>query len=73
MLGLVRFLPKFGWQPIVVAPEVPWEPHDPSLSRGAARAPIERVPFASGISGRLVRHIAPKLTGFTRPGPRASA
>ena len=62
MLGLVRYLPKYGWQPIVVAPpRVPWEPEDASL---LAQAPtetlVERVPFASGLLGKVARFFAPE-------------
>lgn len=62
MLGLVRYLPKFGWQPVVVAPpQVPWEPHDPSLLAWVPPdTPIERVPFAGGFIGKLMQRVAPE-------------
>jgi glycosyltransferase involved in cell wall biosynthesis len=62
MLGLVRYLPKFGWQPVVVAPpQVPWEPHDPSLlALVPPDTPVERVPFAEGFLGKMMQHLAPE-------------
>ncbi len=62
MLGLVRYLPKFGWQPIVVAPpRVPWEPEDTSLLAAVPpETPVERVPFAQGILGKIPRYLAPE-------------
>jgi glycosyltransferase involved in cell wall biosynthesis len=62
MLGLVRYLPKFGWLPVVVAPpRVPWEPEDESLlAQVPPQTPVERVPFASGFIGKLARHCAPE-------------
>jgi glycosyltransferase involved in cell wall biosynthesis len=62
MLGLVRHLPKFGWQPIVVAPpRVPWEPEDESLlAQVPPETPVERVPFATGFFGKVSRYIAPE-------------
>ena len=62
MLGLVRYLPKYGWQPIVVAPpRVPWEPEDVSLlAQVPAETPVERVPFASGFFGKVARYFAPE-------------
>ena len=62
MLGLVRYLPKFGWQPIVVAPpRVPWEPEDASLlAQVPPETPVERVPFAHGFIGKVARTLAPE-------------
>lgn len=62
MLGLVRHLPKYGWQPIVVAPpRVPWEPEDTSLLAQIPPAtPVERVPFAQGVLGKIPRYLAPE-------------
>jgi glycosyltransferase involved in cell wall biosynthesis len=62
MLGLVRHLPKFGWQPVVVAPPgVPWEPQDASLlGQVPTETPIARVPFASGFVGKIARWVAPE-------------
>jgi glycosyltransferase involved in cell wall biosynthesis len=61
MLGLVRYLPKFGWQPIVVAPpRVPWEPEDASLlEQVPAGTVVERVPFPSGFLGKVARYLSP--------------
>lgn len=63
MLGLVRYLPRHGWQPIVVAPpRVPWEPEDASLlAQVPPGTPIERVPFASGFLGKFARYFAPEM------------
>ena len=62
MLGLVHYLPKYGWQPVVVAPpRVPWEPEDASLlAQVPPETPIERVPFASGFVGKIARYLAPE-------------
>jgi glycosyltransferase involved in cell wall biosynthesis len=71
MLGLVRYLPRFGWQPIVVAPpRVPWEPEDTSLlEQIPPNTPIERVPFAQGFVGKVTRYLAPEghWLGKARP------
>jgi glycosyltransferase involved in cell wall biosynthesis len=71
MLGLVRHLPKFDWQPIVVAPPgVPWEPQDVSLSgQVPPRTPLEQVPFASGMLGKLSRWMAPEAHWLYRAWP----
>lgn len=71
MLGLVRYLPRYGWQPIVVAPpHVPWEPYDSSLLELVpSETPIERVPFATGIVGRLVQHLAPEAHWLYKAWP----
>ena len=62
MLGLVRYLPSHGWQPIVVAPpRVPWEPEDAALlAQVPAETPILRVPFAQGFAGKIARSLAPE-------------
>lgn len=62
MIGLVRYLPKYGWQPIVVAPpRVPWEPEDESLlAQVPAGTPVERVPFATSFLGKIARWCAPE-------------
>jgi glycosyltransferase involved in cell wall biosynthesis len=62
MLGLVRHLPAFGWQPIVVAPpQIPWEPVDESLlAQVPPQTPVERVPFAAGFFGKFARYFAPE-------------
>jgi glycosyltransferase involved in cell wall biosynthesis len=71
MLGLVRYLPKFGWQPIVVAPpRVPWEPEDTSLlAQVPASTPVERVPFASGFLGKIGRYFAPESNWLWQARP----
>ncbi len=57
MLGLVRFLPRFGWQPIVVAPpRIHYEPEDASLlDQVPPGTPVVRVP----LGGKLLRYLAP--------------
>ncbi len=61
MLGLVRYLPRHGWQPLVVAPpRVPWEPEDQALLlQVPPGTPVERVPFADGLLGKVQRRVAP--------------
>ncbi len=61
MLGLVRCLPQHGWQPVVVAPpRVPWEPEDQALlAQIPPGTPVERVPFAGGLLGKVQRRVAP--------------
>lgn len=62
MLGLVRYLPKFDWQPVVVAPpSVPWEPEDESLlDQVPSETPVARVPFATGFFGKIWRYFWPE-------------
>jgi glycosyltransferase involved in cell wall biosynthesis len=72
MLGFARHLPKFGWDPVVVAPPlVPFEPIDEELAR---RVPPEvavyRVPFPSGRVMRLARRLLPH--GLWMPGALAA-
>lgn len=71
MLGLVRHLPKFGWQPVVVAPtQVPWEPTDLSLlAQVPGETAVERVPWAGGIAGALAQRIAPEAHWITKAIP----
>ncbi|MBI1832064.1 MAG: glycosyltransferase, partial [Planctomycetes bacterium] len=71
MLGLARYLPKYGWQPVVVAPpRVPWEPEDASLlAEVPAETPVERVPFASGFFGKVWRYFAPESHWLSLAGP----
>src|SRR5687767_6438223 len=71
MLGLIRHLPRYGWQPIVIAPpRLPWEPEDASLM---AQVPpgtaIEIVPFASSWFGRIERYFAPEAHWLYRAWP----
>jgi glycosyltransferase involved in cell wall biosynthesis len=71
MLGLARYLPRFGWQPIVVAPpRVPWEPEDVSLlEQIPAGTPAERVPFAQGFLGKCARYFAPEAHWLLKARP----
>jgi glycosyltransferase involved in cell wall biosynthesis len=61
MLGLVRYMPQYGWQPIVVAPPiVPGEPEDPELLKLIpAGSPVYRVPYPQGVLGRVARKLFP--------------
>jgi glycosyltransferase involved in cell wall biosynthesis len=71
MLGLARYLPRFGWQPIVVAPpRVPWEPEDPSLlTQVPPETLVERVPFAEGFLGKIARYLAPEAHWLLKARP----
>jgi len=62
LIALARYLPTFGWQPVIVAPpRVPWEPEDASLlTQVPPETPIERVPFAEGFFGKVQRYFAPE-------------
>jgi glycosyltransferase involved in cell wall biosynthesis len=55
MLGLARHLPKFDWQPVVVAPpRMPWEPVDRKLTEALpAETIVCQVPFPEGFFARL--------------------
>ena len=59
LLGFARHLPKFDWQPLVVAPPtLPWEPIDPRLMDGIPESAVVRhVPYPSG-APRLLRVLA---------------
>jgi glycosyltransferase involved in cell wall biosynthesis len=61
MLGLVRYLPRYGWQPIVVAPpHVPYEPDDPALlDLVPPGTEVVRLPLVSGPAAKVVRRVAP--------------
>jgi glycosyltransferase involved in cell wall biosynthesis len=62
MIALARYLPRFGWQPVIVAPpNMPWEPEDPTLlAQVPPDTPIERVPFPGGFFGKVQRYFAPE-------------
>ncbi|MEI7686378.1 MAG: glycosyl transferase family 1, partial [Planctomycetota bacterium] len=54
MTGLARYLPRYGWNPIVVAPpNPPHEPLDPSLAKllPPETTTLISVPFAEGVWG----------------------
>jgi glycosyltransferase involved in cell wall biosynthesis len=61
MLGFARYLPRFGWQPIVVAPpRTPWEPVDPDLERQVpAGTPICHVPYPRTFVAKLLDRTVP--------------
>jgi glycosyltransferase involved in cell wall biosynthesis len=56
-LGFARHLPKFGWQPVVVAPpQMPWEPLDKGLSRQVPPdTPVYPVPYPQSRLHRLAQ------------------
>lgn len=59
LLGFARHMPKFGWQPLVIAPAtLPWEPIDPRLGDDVPETAVVRhVPYPAG-APRLLRMIA---------------
>jgi glycosyltransferase involved in cell wall biosynthesis len=59
MLGFVRYLPRFGWNTVVVAPpSMPDEPVDPALLRLVPEGtPVFRVPFPTGLTGKIARRV----------------
>jgi glycosyltransferase involved in cell wall biosynthesis len=61
LLGFARHLPRFGWQPIVVAPpQIPWEPVDPGLGRQVPpEAVVCPVPYPQGLLSKPLRRLAP--------------
>ncbi len=68
VLGLVRYLPRCGWETVVVAPpHLPGEPVDEELT---ARVPAEtavcRVPFPTSRVLRCCGQYAPHLLWFIR-------
>jgi glycosyltransferase involved in cell wall biosynthesis len=67
LLGFVRHLPRFGWQPIVVAPpSTPWEPQDEELGRQVPPGTIVRsTPYPSA-APRVLRILAPYLMWLPR-------
>jgi glycosyltransferase involved in cell wall biosynthesis len=62
MTGLARYLPRYGWNPIVVAPpNPPHEPRDASLERLLPKetTTLISVPFAEGLWGKINRKYFP--------------
>ncbi|MBI3410340.1 MAG: hypothetical protein HY040_18530, partial [Planctomycetes bacterium] len=61
MIGLVRHLPAFSWETIVVAPpRVAGEPDDPALlAQVPSTAPVIHVPFPRGLLGKVSGRLAP--------------
>ncbi|HYT94638.1 MAG TPA: glycosyltransferase family 4 protein [Gemmataceae bacterium] len=60
-LGFARHLPKFGWQPVVVAPpRIPWEPLDEGLLRQVPpETPMYRPAYPRGrVAGLLQRFVS---------------
>src|SRR5262245_11440893 len=71
MLGFVRYLPRFGWNPVVVAPpRMPGEPEDAALLDLVPEdTPVFRVPFPEGFMGKVAR----RLVGNVAWAPAALA
>jgi glycosyltransferase involved in cell wall biosynthesis len=64
MVGLVRHLPRFGWESIVVAPpNPPHEPTDPALVKSvpSETTTVIPTPFPEGYWGKINRRFAPNL------------
>src|SRR5437870_663918 len=61
MLGLVRYLPTYGWEAVVVAPpSMPHEPQDAELLREVPPATsVVSVPFPRGRVSRLLSRWLP--------------
>lgn len=62
MTGLARYLPRYGWNPIVVAPpNPPHEPSDPGLEKLLPKetTTLISVPFAEGLWGKVNRKFFP--------------
>src|SRR5947209_12884436 len=68
LLGLARHLPKFGWQPVVVAPpRMPWEPVDRKLTEALpAETTVCQVPFPEGLLSRLGQRLVKEAVWFPR-------
>ncbi len=67
MIGLARYLPRYGWNPIVVAPpNPPHEPSDPALTKLIPRetTTLISVPFAEGYWGKINRRFFPDKLWF---------
>jgi glycosyltransferase involved in cell wall biosynthesis len=61
ILGWARHLPRFGWQPVVVAPpRLPWEPVDERL---VAQVPLDtsvyRAPYPRSRANKVLRYFFP--------------
>jgi hypothetical protein len=61
MLGFARHLPKYGWDPVVVAPpSLPWEPVDSELlAEVPATTRVCPVPYSQACLLKAVRKFAP--------------
>jgi glycosyltransferase involved in cell wall biosynthesis len=59
MLGLVRHLPRHGWEPVVVAPPtMPWEPADEALGRQVpATTTVFSAPYPTGFLTKISRKL----------------
>jgi glycosyltransferase involved in cell wall biosynthesis len=60
----VKYLPQFGWQPIVVCSDATWNP-DGSLAHDVPpRVPVHRVPWP-----RLIRSLGPSYSATSSSAP----
>lgn len=68
MLGLARYLPRFGWDPVIVAPPTArFEVEDPSLlERVPPETTVVRVPFPTGFLPKLRERFDP-LSSWLSP------
>jgi glycosyltransferase involved in cell wall biosynthesis len=68
MLGLARYLPRFGWDPVIVAPPTArFEVEDPSLlNRVPPDTTVVRVPFPKGFLPKLQERFDP-LSSWLSP------
>ncbi len=68
LLGFVRYLPRHGWDTVVVAPpSMPNEPLDPDLLREIPPSTaVLSVPLPDGCCGRLLRRWLPHATWLPR-------
>jgi glycosyltransferase involved in cell wall biosynthesis len=74
LVGLVRYLPRLGWEPTVLAPpSTPWEPTDETLlARVPPRTEVVSVPFPRGGLYRFVRRLAPEAAWLPRAAHAAN-
>src|SRR5438105_4437845 len=72
LLGFARHLPRFGWNPVVVAPPtIPWEPMDEGLLREVPpEVEVCYIPYPRGWSVKLARRFVPN--GIWMPGALAT-
>ncbi|MFO0865531.1 MAG: glycosyltransferase [Gemmataceae bacterium] len=69
MLGLARYLPRFGWDPVIIAPPIArFEVEDASLlQRVPPETIVVRTPFPQGLLPKLKERFDP-LSSWLSPG-----